>query len=72
MKHICDAERASIIEKFDELHGTLNGWPAVICGRKLDYPKVCALNPPDYTKAEYSWQTLRRAVDNGKVDLRSY
>lgn len=70
MKRICDAERCSIMERFDELHGTINGKRATVSGRALDFPHVVALDGSG-VKVEFAWATLRRAVDSGNVDLKS-
>jgi hypothetical protein len=71
LRHICDAERACIMEKFEELGGTLDGYPALICGRQIAFPTVHALSAPSNISAEFTWITLRRAVYTGKVALRS-
>ncbi len=64
------AEKACVMERFEELKGTLNGAPAVVCGRYLDFAYVAALDGSG-VRAEFSWETLRRLVRAEKVNLRA-
>lgn len=68
MRKIMDAERCSIMERFDELGGTLDGRKATIAGRCEDFPRVIALDGTGLS-VEFSWHALRRRVDSGMVSL---
>jgi len=65
-----DAERCSVMERFEELNGTLNGRPAIISGRRLDFPHVLTLDGSGI-RAEFAWETLRHCVKVGRVNLKA-
>ena len=71
MRNICDAERSCIMERFDELGGTIDGARATVCGRKLDFPFVVSLDGSN-KRIEYTWATLRHLVDTGRVHIRTH
>ena len=66
---VCDAERAGLMEAFDEMRGTLNGRPAVVLGRLEDFPTVATLDGSGLA-VEYSWPAIRRAVRRAKATGR--
>ena len=67
MRYVCDAERCAIMERFEEHKGTLNGKPAIICGRLLDFPSVAALDGS--VRVEYAWSTLASLSARGVYSL---
>lgn len=69
MRKVCDAERCSIMEKFDERRGTLGGKPARVYGRENEFATV-ALTDGSCLSVEVSWLTLRRVVDSDRVNVR--
>ena len=42
---------------------TLNGEPARIYGRKLDFPIVSQISGPFH--GEFSWEAIKRIIDKG-------
>ena len=70
----CDAERASIMERFEERGGTLDGLPALVTGRALDFPRVFQRwhgNGPQM-QAEFSWEALDRISRQDAPKARSW
>ncbi len=70
MKQILDAQRCAIMERFEAQKGTLDGRPAAIRGRKLDFPSVVTIDGSNIT-AQFSWQTLDRVTKAGTCQLKS-
>jgi murein tripeptide amidase MpaA len=62
-------KRQEIMDRFVDMHGSLDGHRAVIKGKLLDFPIVWCLNGID--QAEFSWYTLEKAVSTGNVHLKT-
>jgi hypothetical protein len=71
---VSDAERASIMERFEERGGTLDGLPALVTGRHYDFARVFQRwhgNGPQ-VQAEYAWETLDRISRQDAPKARSW
>lgn len=60
--NVTDAERCGIMERWEEMHGTLGGSPSIISGRSEPFALVRALDGSGRS-ATYAWPTLRRLVN---------
>jgi len=70
MPKILDAHRCAIMERFEENKGTLDGHPAVIQGRLLDFPSVATLDGSSIS-VQYAWETLDLLTKPNQFHLRS-
>lgn len=55
----------AIREKYCGQACTLNGHPATVTGRKLNYAQVARLDTA-YGAVEFSWQTVGRVMESDK------
>lgn len=57
-------KRRAIFDRAESLELTLDGRPARICGRELDFPYIAPRGRGDLGVC-YSWQAVARIVDAG-------
>lgn len=68
MKPLTNAERTALMEQFEINHGTINGRPACIVGRLLDFPRVVALD--NSVNVEWSWHGLLSLMSRGFYNVK--
>lgn len=64
-----DAERCGIMERFEERGGTLDGRPALVCGRLNEFATVVAMDGSG-VRVEVSWPALDRIARAARPNVR--
>jgi hypothetical protein len=65
MRKLLDREQKNELFELSNrfVNMTINGEPALLYGRLLDYPVVAQVNGE--LKAEYSWEAIKRITEAG-------